>query len=309
MNFRFSGHESFALRYAWLPKALHAIKRTPRIFSEDEDEAMVELGVGKNMVRSMRFWVEACGMAEPAPDGGLRQTWLGQLIFDPETGVDPYLEDIQTLWLIHWKISTLREEPLFAWHFLFNRWLEPEFTSSRVLTEFQREAVKQTRNLSTVTLEQHFGIFLRTYLPGRGRTTGEAEDSLDCPLNELELIEVGERETGDGRGRSEAVYAFRREDKITLSSELFEWCLLDYWSGLDGDNKSLNVAKIASGPGSPGTVFKIPEQDIYARLALLDVKTCGMELHESDALPQVHKKNAVDSRLLLSRVYARTLHG
>ena len=53
-HYRFSGHESFACRYAWLPKAYRALRNDPLIFS-DEPRAMVELGLGKNMVRSLRF--------------------------------------------------------------------------------------------------------------------------------------------------------------------------------------------------------------------------------------------------------------
>jgi hypothetical protein len=68
MPMKFSGHETFACRYAWLPKALQAIQSDPRVFADD-DEAIVELGVGKNMVRSIRFWVEASGMAKPAQQG------------------------------------------------------------------------------------------------------------------------------------------------------------------------------------------------------------------------------------------------
>ncbi len=51
---RFSGHESFVCRYAWLPKAFRAIVQDPAAF-RDEEQAMVSLGVGKNMVRSIRF--------------------------------------------------------------------------------------------------------------------------------------------------------------------------------------------------------------------------------------------------------------
>lgn len=79
MPVKFSGHETFACRYAWLPKALQAIQSDPRAFA-DEGEAIVELGVGKNMVRSIRFWVEASGMAKPARLG-LEPTKLGLLIF------------------------------------------------------------------------------------------------------------------------------------------------------------------------------------------------------------------------------------
>ncbi len=67
MNFRFSGHETFPCRYAWLPKAYAALCADERAFS-DEDEAMMRLGVGKNMARAARFWVQATGVAEPHPD-------------------------------------------------------------------------------------------------------------------------------------------------------------------------------------------------------------------------------------------------
>jgi uncharacterized protein DUF4007 len=99
--FRFSGHETFACRYAWLPKAYRAIKTDPAAFI-DEQAAMVDLGIGKNMVRSLRFWVEAAGLAEPE-NRGLRLTEFAHSIFGPK-GFDPYLEDIRTLWLLHWKL-------------------------------------------------------------------------------------------------------------------------------------------------------------------------------------------------------------
>lgn len=59
---RFSGHETFACRYAWLPKAYRAVKADPRTFVDD-DKAMVVLGLGKNMVRALKFWVEVTGVA------------------------------------------------------------------------------------------------------------------------------------------------------------------------------------------------------------------------------------------------------
>jgi hypothetical protein len=41
---------------------------------------MVRLGVGKNMVQSLRFWVQAMRVAEPAPDGGLQLTDFGRRV-------------------------------------------------------------------------------------------------------------------------------------------------------------------------------------------------------------------------------------
>lgn len=50
----FSGHESFPFRHTWLTKGVTAFAKDPTIFSKDE--AMVILGVGKNMVQSIRHW-------------------------------------------------------------------------------------------------------------------------------------------------------------------------------------------------------------------------------------------------------------
>lgn len=299
---KFSGHETFACRYAWLPKALQAIQNNSSVFS-DEDQAMVELGVGKNMVRAIRFWVETSGMAKAATKGGLEATPLGRKIFGTR-GLDPFMEDIQTLWLIHWNLSTQVEHPLFAWEFLFNRWQEPEFTESAALKAFEKEADNLSKKLSPVTLQQHLQVFLHTYVPTRGRKGDIAEDNLDCPLTELEmLIKVGERETS-GLARREQVYAFRREDKPSISAELFAYCVNDFWNKRLPNEQTLSVRTLVSGLGSPGQVFKIPEEAVYGRLPDLAAVTDGrLKYSESDALPQVHRKGSVDGDRLLARAY------
>jgi hypothetical protein len=63
--FSFSGHETFVFRYTWLKKAVDAVSFDPRIFGQDD--AIVTLGVGKNMVRSIRHWGLATGTLEEEP--------------------------------------------------------------------------------------------------------------------------------------------------------------------------------------------------------------------------------------------------
>src|SRR5216683_1426838 len=118
-TYRFSGHETFSFRYAWLPKAYSAIETDPKILADDE-HAMVELGIGKNMVRAVRFWVQAAGIATITKAGAWTTTEFGRHLLAPK-GYDPFLEDVRTLWLIHWQLSTHVEQPLFAWDFLLNR--------------------------------------------------------------------------------------------------------------------------------------------------------------------------------------------
>lgn len=259
---RFSGHETFACRYAWLPKAYRALNLDPSAFV-DEDGAMVELGLGKNMVRSLRFWVEATGLARPVKGRGLELTDFANAVFG-EDGFDPYLEDVRSLWLLHWNLSSRSDGALFAWRFLTNHWPYPEFTRTEALTAFARESAKLGHTHSTVTLSQHLDVFLHTYHPTRSRNVG-VEDSLDGPLVELTYLEpVGERQGENGRW--ETVFAFRREPKAEITSALFDFCLADFWSRFRDGEESLTLREVTLAACSPGQVFKLTEDDVRTRL-------------------------------------------
>lgn len=305
---RFSGHESFPLRYAWLPKAYRAVKRDGASLLDDE-RAMVELGVGKNMVRSIRFWTLATGVVEPADGTGYRTTAFGDAILG-ECGLDPFLEDTRTLWLLHWRLCQNVEDPIFAWDYLLNRWHLPDLSASKVLPVMEREAeIASGRSLSPITLAQHLDVFLRTYVPARGYANEVAEDSLDSPLAELELIrQVGERPTGES-GRREPVYAFRREPKPDITPRLFIYCLADFWRLRHRSEQTLSFREIAVGRGGPGQVFKLPEDDLRERLDSVTRDSDGLfAFRESGAEPRLTRLvDESDDRwmegALLSAVY------
>ena len=262
---RFSGHESFSCRFAWLPKAYRALASNPATFG-DVELAMVTLGVGKNMVRSIRFWVEVMGVASSQRGRTLRTTHFGNAVFG-DAGFDPFLEDVRTLWLLHWNVASRMEDPLFAWDFLLNKWPFAELTRSEALAAFEREARRLNTSRSTVTLGQHLDVFLHTYVSTPG-SSGPREESLDCPLAELELLQnVGERPI-DSSGRREPVYAFRREAKPEITTALFEYCLDDYWQRSHPGEATLTYRDVAIAPGGIGQLFKLPEDDLRARLEL-----------------------------------------
>jgi hypothetical protein len=301
MTFRFSGHETFPCRYAWLPKAYAALAADAETFTKEE-EAMIGLGVGKNMVRSIRFWTQAAGIAAARRAGGYEITPFGEAVFGKK-GFDRFLEDTRTLWLIHWNLSSQVADPLFAWDYLLNLWQEPEFSRSSVLRTFKKEAEKQDRQLSDVTLEQHFETFLHTYVPTRSRKGDIQEDNLDCPLVELELIQqVGERRS-DQSGKREQIYAFRRDEKPGVTPELFAYCLDEFWRIRRPTELTLTFRDVAFGHSSPGQIFKLSEWDVRRRLEAIEIESDGMfRYRESAAFQQLFrgKNNHQD---LLSAIY------
>jgi Protein of unknown function (DUF4007) len=306
-KYRVSGHESFPCRYTWLPKAVHGLQKNAKLFA-DEAGAMVDLGVGKNMVRSIRFWAQTAGIATAAKNSEYRLTDFGVALLG-EHGRDPFLEDIRTLWLLHWNLATDVENPLLAWDYLLNRWQDPELVSSVVLRALEKEATKENDTVSPVTLEQHFDTFLHTYVPTRGKKGEVQEDNLDCPLVELEfLVKVGERELDRMGGRREAIYAFRRDEKPEITPELFIYCLNDFWVRRHKTESTLPFREVAHGHGSPGQIFKLPEEDIRVRLEHLAKQSGGLfTFTESANLQQIRRHGERRNTDVLKEIYSAEL--
>ncbi len=305
MKYKITGHEKFPMRYPWLPKAVMAVQANSRIFS-DENEAIVEMGVGKNMVRSIRFWAVAAGIIKMNGNGGYVITEFGDALFG-ERGLDPFIEDIQTLWLLHWKLANANDPPLLAWDYLLNRWHEPEIARSVVLNSLEKEAENMDIKLSSTTLRDHLDVFIRTYAPTRGPKGEAKEDNLDSPLVELELIrKTGERNAGPDSGKREPIYAFRREEKHEISSELFVYCLFDFLYRRHQNESTISFREISVGHGSPGQVFKLPENDLRERLETLEDRTDGsLTYMESASIQQIRKNSDAKLIGLLQSIYSR----
>ncbi|MDE0325035.1 MAG: DUF4007 family protein, partial [Candidatus Poribacteria bacterium] len=107
-NPSFSGHQTFPFRYTWLKKGVDAVTDLDNANVFTDDDAPVILGVGKNMVRSIRHWCLTADLIEKIEDGsalhgGFKPSKFGKAIFKDKNGFDPYLENPSTLWWIHWK--------------------------------------------------------------------------------------------------------------------------------------------------------------------------------------------------------------
>jgi hypothetical protein len=180
----FGRHETFALRYSWLTKGFQAFESNHAVFSSDE--STVELGVGKNMVNAIKYWLRATSMLKDSAEG-LVATPIGKAIFS-EGGWDPYLEDEATIWLIHWLLAT-DFELASAWYWFFNCFHKSEFTNeeaSEALADFVR--INLSGKHSEKTVKQEIAMVLRMYCPPNLTAKSQLEDGLDAPLTSLNLV-------------------------------------------------------------------------------------------------------------------------
>jgi hypothetical protein len=157
---------------------------------------------------------------------------------------------------------------------------------------------------SKATIENQLHTFLHTYVPTKGSKQQVAEDNLDSPLVELDLIQkIGERTMVDSN-RTESVYAFKVADKPEINAGLFVYSLTDYWNRCYPDEQTLSFRNIAMGEGSPGQVFKLSEQDIRSRLESLDRDTAeALSFQESASIQQVVRKRVLAEEESIDLIY------
>jgi hypothetical protein len=256
---RFSGHETFACRFAWLPKAVRLIARDPKALSDDE-RAILELGLGKNMVRALRFWLDAFDVAS-AEAGTWALLPFGEALFG-DGGLDPFIERVETQWLLHWRLAAAVEKPVFAWRHVFHRRMRPDFTRSELLAEMRDEGARLGYEHSDITLLQHADVFIHSYLGSLNPAS--PEDALDGPLVDLGLLRrLGRRQ---GAGRIEPVFTLTRIPIGEIGGGVVDYAIASYWTARRVGESVVTFRDLAHGEGSPGATLRMETDDLRDHL-------------------------------------------
>ena len=235
MRQAFARHETFHPRFGWLKKGFDQAAQDPTIFLRDD--ATVRLGVGKNMVRSIRYWCTAFKLLEEDRPTAFGKQLLGS------SGWDPYLEDPASLWLLHWK---LLEDPcsVTTWAFVFNQFRSVEFTIDELFNQLCDYRDREAARVADSSLRKDMNCLLRMY-GSQPFKASASEESLDCPFADLGLI----RSAGNARS-----YTFRIGSKPTLTAEMVVYACLRYVGQLAEGVQNVPVGKLLYDRGSPGLV-------------------------------------------------------
>jgi hypothetical protein len=260
----FGRNETFSLRYNWIFKGLSALKANKDIFTSPD--ALNILGVGKNMMLSMRYWLLAYQLVEKQNPSTF--TNLASYLFDPDEGKDPYLEDINTLWLLHWKLCTNPDHATMYFWF-FNVFAKTSFTKLELNAALE-DWLKfhNSKSISPKTLDRDLNMLLKTY-SGINVLDKSFEDQLENPFHELSIVSKN----------TDGTYGCYVRERENLSLHVLGFCIAeiqDYFNQDDlidasRDFSMIPVSEIMNSNEFPSIqkIFKTTEDCLYLILEQL----------------------------------------
>jgi len=295
LDCRFGGAQKFPVRFTWLTKGVRAVAMDPKAF--EKNSATVDLGVGSAMVKSIKYWLQACQLLDKGT-GALSP--LCSLIFDENTGWDPYLEDDGTIWLLHWMLASNAIDATAIFWF-FNLHHQSEFAAEETTTAL-RDFVNQNikKSVSPGTLDADVSVLLRMYSQSKVDARTPLEDSLDSPFSGLGLMAKG---SGDRR------YLSRFSDRPNLPNLILGYAALTVMRSRGTEILPIeDLMYSKDNYAAPGTVFRLTEDALIRKLEELSWQLADFfEVRESNGINQLFRKVDLEPEALVHGYYKQNL--
>ena len=191
---KFRAHDTFFIRKGWLSKGMERIVAKPDLFVDKNENPMDVLGIGSNMVKALRYWLQAVDLTEEATKGKRVQklTTFGEMVY----ANDPYIEELGTLYLLQYKLAK-QDEDATAWYYFFNEFTMSEFTKEEFVQSIQNYILMEedASPVAIRSLNDDFACIINTYLPRYKSNPDKVspENNIDCPFGELGLIDIANK--------------------------------------------------------------------------------------------------------------------
>jgi hypothetical protein len=241
---KIKGHEKFALREGWLNKGVMAVQESPRIFLQSN--APETLGVGNNMVKSIRYWLKAFDLIEERAGVGAELTTFAQYIRNN----DFYFQDMFTLWLLHSHLVKNATQAT-SWYLFFNNLDVEEYTKEQVEDALVYELEKYSGNeVNKNSVKDDVAVLLHMYCKDKAANYDPEEKNIS-PLSGLGLLI-------QSKGR----YTKKQPDLSKLSEWVLLYELADVFEKTQSD--SISIDSLYNGRGGIGNIYNL------SRVALND---------------------------------------
>lgn len=271
---KFRAHETFFVRKGWLYKGLKGVQRNPNVFIDKKENPMDILGMGSNMVKSLRYWMQATQLTtESSVKGKSRAqiiTEFAHLIIQN----DPYMEELGTLWLLHYMLAS-NKDLATSWYFFFNYFTMSEFQREDFVNALANYASMEGEVPAVSSLEDDFNCIINTYVERKKLNPSKVqpESNIESPLDELGLIDIA-----NARERS---FKKTAPKKGTINPYILLAVIVDQCNG----HKEVKIQDLHNAPCNIGKIFNLDivsltmELDRLAHLGHIEViRTAGLDV-------------------------------
>lgn len=218
MKYIMSGHSSFYIREGWLNKSFSKIfegklnnEVDPTFFSKNKlSKAIDELGVGSVMVESIRFWLDLLGVVT-RDKNSIRLSQCAKVIFEK----DKYLQNLNSLWLLHFNILNKKNEKAIIWDISFNRKNNSEFTKESLETATEIYCKENEIKFSKKSISDSINVFIKTYY--NDSKDDNPEENITSPFVRLNYLTLTPEKT----------FKFRNIKSNEISEYLIYYILLE----------------------------------------------------------------------------------
>lgn len=271
---KYAGHESFSIRKNWLQKGIRNIEAF-RNKTKGEEELMDKLGIGRNMVHSLRYWLKATALVNDDPKKHVFElTDFGKLVEKH----DPYIQELGTLFFIHLNLAKNKDFAT-SWYFLFNEFNMTEFSEKDFCLGLEKwNEMNSEKSASASSFVKDFDCIRHTYIqPKKSRDYFEMdpESNMECPLSELELLKFGENSL-----IQKSVPSKKKFPPLVLFASILDW---KREKGIE--QNEIKLSDIQNAPLSPGKIFNMDSILLMSLLGDLEnkgflsvVRTAGLDV-------------------------------
>lgn len=280
-KFTFSGHESFQCRHLWLKKGYDFVNKK-KAFSNDD--AVVELGVGKNMVSSIRFWMKSFNLLTNTDE----LTDFAHKILSDD-GYDPYMEDEGTLWLLHYQL--VKKGYASTYSIVFNELRKEriEFTKDNFIFYIKRKSeTEKFYQFNEKTLQEDFSVFSKMYLHS-GAQSKDREDSFLGLLTDLNLVKCY------NKGKEE-FFIIENSERTEIPDEIILFAILD------NENFDLSVS-LNTIENGVGTIFAINKPGLQTKIESLSTKFPNMVFNDQAGIKELQFREKPTAYSILDEYY------
>ena len=286
IKYTFSGHDSFQCRQLWLKKGYDYVQEGKNFNDED---AVVQLGVGKNMVSSIRFWLKAFNII----DNKDIPTEFGKLLFDNKSGYDPFLEDEASLWLLHYQLVKNGFASIYS--IIFNEFRKEKlFFNKETFVNYVKRIGESNPdlNFNENTISKDFIVFANLYKSDP--ESKDVEDSFSGILSEIELLKT------TGKGKSEQFF-IENSERDNLPEAIVLYSILD--NPNYGNSISLNSLEFDL--NSPGSIFALNRSGLMNKISDIVDDIKDITFTDQAGIKEIQFKKKADAYTILDKYYGK----